>query len=381
MLPSKQALTNLIGSLYEAAAQSTSWELFLGELAKTCQAESAAMVMHHFGREAHTVSASWNLDPDSERLYQKHYGSVDVWTIRAKSKLVGPACTSDWLYPLDELANTEFYNDFLIRFDIVHAMFGLAERKENSWASVGLYRGALAHEFRMSDLGTLNLLIPHIQRAFKLHFQISELKEHNEGMETALNMLATGIVFLGSRGEVVLVNTQAEEILSRADGLLLRLGRLSAAVQTESALLQNAIRGAVATGNGKGLSAGGTILISREKGHSFSITVAPLRQYSTTLSRRPAAVLFISDPDRTQELPADLLQRRYGLTPAEGRLAIALLEGHSLKEAADSSGVTYNTVKSQLKIIFLKTNVQRQGELIRLLLNTAGVMRPRSEAS
>lgn len=60
---------------------------------------------------------------------------------------------------------------------------------------------------------------------------------------------------------------------------------------------------------------------------------------------------------------------------------MVLLEGHSLKEAADSSGVTYNTIKSQLKIIFLKTNVQRQGELIRLLLNTAGVIRPRSEAS
>ena len=92
--------------------------------------------------------------------------------------------------------------------------------------------------------------------------------------------------------------------------------------------------------------------------------------FSPGLSQRPAAVLFVSDPDQNVELPVDLLRRCYRLTPAEARLAVALLEGHSLKEAADSGRVTHNTAKSQLKSIFLKTDVKRQSELIRLLLNT-----------
>jgi DNA-binding CsgD family transcriptional regulator len=57
-----------------------------------------------------------------------------------------------------------------------------------------------------------------------------------------------------------------------------------------------------------------------------------------------------------------------------------LLKGYSLKESADSCGVTHSTAKSQLKSIFSKTQVKRQGELIRLLLSTAGVMRPTVEA-
>ena len=67
--------------------------------------------------------------------------------------------------------------------------------------------------------------------------------------------------------------------------------------------------------------------------------------------------LFLTPPDSgtSRRSAATMLW----FTPAEGRLAMVLLEGHSLKEAADSSGVTYNTIKSQLKIIFLKTNVQR----------------------
>lgn len=371
VLPSDQELSRLIGCVYDAAADPTLWELFLEQLAKSSRAESAALVMHQLGREVHTVSASWRLDPNGNRLYQEHYGSVDVWTIRAQSKPAGYVCASERLCPFGELATTEFYNDFLFPSDIMHGMFGLVEGDATSLAGVSLFRGSLSSEFGVSELGTLNLLIPHIQRAFRLHFQFSQLKRRNHEFEAALNMLATGVIFLGAKGEVLLMNKRAEEFVRRKDGLSFARGRLSAQVRTESDRLQVLTDGAAQTGSGNGLSAGGTILISREKGRPLSVTVAPLRDFNTNLSQRPAAVLFISDPDRTPELPADLLQRCYGLTPAEARLTMVLLEGHSLKEAADCCSVTYNTAKSQLKTIFSKTNVQRQAELIRLLLNAA----------
>lgn len=380
MLPRKQVLTRLIGDLYEAAADSTFWESFLGELARTCRAESAALVIHHFGRQAHTVSASWNLDPDGRHLYQQHYGSVDVWTMRAQSKLVGPVCTSECLCPLEELVTTEFYNDFLLRHGIVHGMFGLIEHNTNSLASVSLYRSSRCGNFPVSDLSTLDFLIPHIERSFRLHFQFSELKAHSEGIETALNMLTTGVIVLGARREVLLMNNSAEEVLDRRDGLLLERGKVSAAVRSEATRLHVMIEEASQPGNGKGLNAGGSILISREKSRPVSVTVAPLHESGCSLSQRPAVVLFVSDPDQKPELPVDLLRHCYGLTPAEARLALVLLEGHSLKIAADFCGVTHNTAKSQLKSVFLKTQVQRQGELIRLLSNTSSV-RPRIVAS
>jgi len=366
--------------VYEAATDATLWKPFLGELAKTSCADSAALVMHHLGSEVHTISVAWNMEPDSGRLYQEHYGSIDIWAMRGRSKPAGYVCTSESLCPPKELASTEIYNDFLVRYGIVHGMFGLVENHAPRWASVSLYRGLSSSEFRVSDLEILNLLIPHIRRAFSLHFQFSELEARSEGIEAALNMLAAGVIFLGARGEVLLTNNVAEEVLNRRDGLLFKHAKLGAAVQAESTRLQALIGGATRAGTGKGLSAGGTILISREKGRPLSITVAPLREFSSIFSQRPAAVLFISDLDRNLELPSDLLQRCYGLTPAEARLATLLLEGHSLKETADRCGVTHNTAKSQLKSVFLKTQVQRQGQLIRLILNTVGIVSPRIDA-
>jgi len=260
-------------------------------------------------------------------------------------------------------------------------MFVVVDNNVSRWTSVSLFRGPASPEFKVSDLETLNLLVPHIQRAFKLYFQFSELKARSEGIETALNMLATGVIFLGAKDEILLMNNVAEEVLKRRDGLFLRHGKLGAALQAESARMQAMIEGARQIGTGNGFSAGGTILITREKGRPLSVTGVPLREFSLTLSQRPASVLFISDPDTNLGVPADVLKRCYGLTPSEGRLAMVLSDGHSLKEAADWCGVTYNTAKSQLKSVFLKTQVQRQGELIRLLLSTAGVVSPSIKAS
>jgi DNA-binding CsgD family transcriptional regulator len=60
------------------------------------------------------------------------------------------------------------------------------------------------------------------------------------------------------------------------------------------------------------------------------------------------------------------------MTPAECRVALLLSDGRAPREIAEMVGVSFNTVRSQIKSIFAKTNVKRQGELIRLLLDSAG---------
>jgi DNA-binding CsgD family transcriptional regulator len=54
-----------------------------------------------------------------------------------------------------------------------------------------------------------------------------------------------------------------------------------------------------------------------------------------------------------------------------------LSEGRSLEQVAAARGVTMNTVRSQLKQVFSKTDTKRQGELVRLVLTgVTGVSSP-----
>ena len=56
----------------------------------------------------------------------------------------------------------------------------------------------------------------------------------------------------------------------------------------------------------------------------------------------------------------------FGLTSAECRLVEALLQGHSLEQAATQMGLSRETLRSRLKDIFGKTQVSRQAELVAL---------------
>jgi len=77
------------------------------------------------------------------------------------------------------------------------------------------------------------------------------------------------------------------------------------------------------------------------------------------LIARPAAI-------STHKIAEDA-SRRFGLTLAESRLLIHLLDGLALKEAAARLAVANTTARTHLQRIFDKTGVRRQTDLQRMM--------------
>jgi DNA-binding CsgD family transcriptional regulator len=69
------------------------------------------------------------------------------------------------------------------------------------------------------------------------------------------------------------------------------------------------------------------------------------------------------------------LRKRFDLTPAEARLVIHLATGTSLKSSAKVIGVSYKTVRRQVKSVFHKTRTHRQSELVLTVLRAINEMR------
>lgn len=61
----------------------------------------------------------------------------------------------------------------------------------------------------------------------------------------------------------------------------------------------------------------------------------------------------------------------FNLTAAESRLAAWLMAGGNLANYAREVGVSRNTARNQLQAIFQKVQVNRQAELVTVLLETA----------
>lgn len=374
MLPSSEALSQLVGSLYDAASDPTLWQQFLQQLSEKTGAGSAALVMYDAAHQSYALSSHWRFDPEAVNLYGEYYGSLDVWAQRALSKRASLVCSSESLSPSSELIRTEIYHDFLTRFGIEHGLFALFENTGSRLVSCSLFRDSSRGPFQATQLEMLRFLAPHVQRAVKLHVRFSELRGQSVALEAALDSVPTGVIFLGPNGKVVFMNRSASDLISENDGLWLDASAaLRAERQAESELLARTIQQAAR--NSKGPPTGGTIVVSRRTRPPLQVLISPISQMTAStfcLAQPINAALFVVDPSRRQRPAVDLLRALFGLTPAECRVALLLGDGHAPKEIANLVGVTDNTVRSQIKSIFSKTGVRRQSELIRLLLTNPG---------
>ena len=110
----------------------------------------------------------------------------------------------------------------------------------------------------------------------------------------------------------------------------------------------------------------------------LTVFVVPLDvevEHYRSYADQARAVMFIGTLAHDQEISSDTLQMLYAMTPAEARLAKGLCRGLTMNELSERHGATTNTLRSQLKSVFQKTNTTRQAELVRLIMSGPAVLR------
>jgi DNA-binding CsgD family transcriptional regulator len=170
------------------------------------------------------------------------------------------------------------------------------------------------------------------------------------------------------------VNRSATEILADADGLCVDGFGLSADNPSQTATIRRMIF--AVSDQSDALAAGGAVGLSRRSmRRPLSVVVAPIHvEPSWFCNRRPAAIVFVNDPERSASVPFHYLQQFYGLTPAEATVTTEVLRGQGLQAAAETLGITIPTVRTHLQHVFEKTRTRRQAELVRMLAeNNAGL--------
>jgi len=346
------------------------WEVFLADLSRLCDVSKAALIAHDFKDQEHTISVSFgDTVKDSVRDYETYYCQFDEWTSRfPKTTLPGKIIQGVEIWPEEDFRKSVFYNEFLKRFDVYELVGAvLASGSRNIFEALSFYRGPREAPIDKEQFAILQTITPHLQSALAIRRRFMALECKVSDLETALDQLGTALVLLDEDAKPILVNRAARQIFDQRDGLYLYTARLSAESPTENGRLREIITKAILAGRGKGVEHGGATLISRTGKRPLQVLAAPYLSQNSATPKGAVAVVFISDPDQKPVLRSEILHELYGLTPAEARLAVLLLDGKSLAETADSIGVTHETVRSQIKSVLHKTETARQGELIRLL--------------
>jgi DNA-binding CsgD family transcriptional regulator/PAS domain-containing protein len=368
-------LDKLLTTLYAAPTHPELWNNFLKEFGEISSVNKAALISHRFDVNEHKMLATLGdgiKDRENIRLYEEFYCQVDEWTRRFPKTENGRLVRGQEIWATEAMLQSTFFNEFLKKVDVLHMVCVAFSGSPGNFEALSLYRGPHEDEFDSEELDHLAQIVPHLQTALYTRRKLLELESRASDMETALDALSTALVLVSATDKILFANRNARAILGCRDGLISDGGRLMAQDTTECAALRAVLAGAISFGTGKAAPKPQAMLISRVTKRPLQLVAVPCRPETLAISRKAAAFVFIADPDQKAPSLAETLHALFRLTHAEVRLATVLLEGKSLSEAAQTNEVGKETVRSQLKSIFLKTGARRQSELISLLLKLPG---------
>lgn len=214
----------------------------------------------------------------------------------------------------------------------------------------------------------LSLLVPHLARAIETQRPFRLLQRRFGGVLAVLDRLGIGVVVLQERGEIVLANEEAARILEAKDGLRRSPGeRVAAGDEETDARLRAAVLGASRAAQLEQPAEGITLEIPRRSGgEAYLVDVVPLRDYGDEMGAAFSGVLLLLiDPDHREMVSTQGLAKTYGLSPMETVVCRMLAQGLTLQEIADTRGVSFDTVKTQVRAVYAKTQTRSRGELVR----------------
>ena len=190
------------------------------------------------------------------------------------------------------------------------------------------------------------------------------------GAQAALDRCDMGVVLLSADESVIFENCEARALLDTGIGIR-RAGRSIAANDMQGSVRLRVAIERVALRDCNASQGMPTFALRRGKTQRpLLVSVVAPPQAPTAHSGSVAAILYLFDPDRDFTYLLNAACRLYGLTPVESGLATELVCGSTLAEAATSLRVKEMTARGYLKQVFVKTGVNRQSALVRLMMSS-----------
>ncbi len=178
----------------------------------------------------------------------------------------------------------------------------------------------------------------------------------------ALDSVSAAAFVCDLEGKVESMTPAAEQLLS--SGRLLLIGKhLTAGHPAEASMLAEAMEG---LSGGRGIPR--TVALAARPGAPlFVLNIAVIPPGRSGLFSHPRLLVLVRTGRGDMTEAARLLNIVYGLTEAEAVVATLVAMGEARETIAAQRGVSLATVRSQLKTIFAKLGVTREGELVATL--------------
>ena len=227
-----------------------------------------------------------------------------------------------------------------------------------------MLRSAALSPFAKPELQRLDVLRPHLARAALLCMKLGLERARVVAETLAVVGLPASVVH--ESGRVLAMNSFFEALAPRvATGFR---ERVRVSDKAANALLCQSLERLRC---GSPDAVGSIPVPATGDSQPLILHLIPIRREAHDIFTGAMAVIIATPLSAPSAPPVALLAGLFDLSPAEARIAGAILEGKSVDAVALALGLTVTTVRSYLKSVFVKTGVRRQAELVHFGLRAA----------
>ena len=372
----QDAYRRILASLSDAMLDDSHWPATSALIDEACGLTSNALLIGEGPKNDKRVLtvgfySRGQRHEEQEREYLGVYHPIDERVPRVRRLPDSRLVHVTGLYTAGELKTSPTYNEFLLRAghqNSLNVRLALSEGSHITWA---LGDPVASGGWGSSRIAMIRTLLPHIRQFIRVRQALVRAEARDSSVTALLDNPRIGVLHLDRRGRILEVNDRARGILGKGDGLSDRDRMLRARKAADRLRLERLVASALPDSGA--VAAGGSMLVGRRFGspplvvHVKPVAV-PQPDYG---ARHAAALVLIVEPGKGHRIDPDLVAGVLGLTPMEGRVAVWLAEGRSVRDMAEATGRTEGSIYWHLKQIYRKQPISRQADLVRLVLSIA----------
>ncbi|MCB8839627.1 LuxR C-terminal-related transcriptional regulator [Aurantimonas sp. VKM B-3413] len=358
MTAPQSRLANALKRLYGSLDTSRDWQQALGACAAAVGAERFNLLT--LGHDGVFRQETFPFDPDGVLDYAANYAHKDLRVSRAITRPSGFLTTPD-LMTADEIAACPVHQEFYRRYPECWVTSMVVHRCAEGLVVPVAHRGARHGELSERERRVLIALAGHVVRVAHMRQRLPEGMIARDGVLAAFDSLDEALALFDHDGLVVHANARLEALIARGDALSLQGRTLQAVDPRTTSRLIRAMAQTIRFLSGDGFVMPEPLAIPRPGRRSpllIRFFAAP-----NPSGRSGIGVLKIVDPDEARGPSPTAIRAALGLTPAESALALAIYRGLTIKEFADTSGLSEQTIRTRVKQVSEKLGVRRQVEI------------------
>jgi DNA-binding CsgD family transcriptional regulator len=427
MRRNNQFLSDLVHQIYDAGVHPERWSQVVAEIAASFNTDQGLLCTPYLGAQHGGLYFVVGIEEEYVQLYGTHYVDQNIWNQRMEERgmwIEGRVYTGDEIVPRNEFLASQFYQEFLRPQGTAHACTGVVfgGSADLPTTVLNMFRDLHEPEFNEQDKEWMRLLVSHISRSLGIMMRLNTARVQNAALLASFDRLSFGVALLNEDMQVLYLNQAAELVVNRRDGIFINgqqhLESSSAPVrsngQAKVALSESDGMGPACPDAADGshphltgwLTASseapitdaqhfmeGCTVPRRSQGGTgnkihdnrcYVLQCAPLPKLNgfghglpneARQSGQVRFAVFITDPQAAQLPSPQRLGEIYGLTPMQAKVTCEFASGACYKQVARTLDVSEDTVRAHVKKIYPKMRINRQSDLVRLVLSvsTSGV--------